>query len=104
MCAGSYAEGLLGIDSQLKEEYSKIITSISNQISKQGNGIFKPGFIRISLPFHASKEEIDFVIEAVKLVAEHGWKLLPFYKFNPSDGSFYFHANQKVITTFMYII
>ena len=28
----------------------------------------------------------DYVIDAVHLVAEHGWKLLPDYRFEPTSG------------------
>ncbi len=38
---------------------------------------FRPGFIRISIPFFMPKEEIDFVIDSVEWVSEVGWKLLP---------------------------
>ncbi len=38
---------------------------------------YRPGFIRLSIPYFMSKEEIDFIIESVKWVAEFGWKLLP---------------------------
>ena len=37
----------------------------------------RPGFVRLNLPYFMSDEEIEFVIEAVKMVASDGWKLLP---------------------------
>lgn len=54
------------------------------------NVIFKPGYVRLSLPCHASDEDINYMIESVKYVAQNGWKLLPFYKFNIASGSFRF--------------
>lgn len=33
--------------------------------------------MRLNLPYFMSDEEIEFVIEAVKMVASDGWKLLP---------------------------
>ena len=38
---------------------------------------FRPGFARLNIPFFMSEEERSFVVEALALVAEHGWKLLP---------------------------
>jgi hypothetical protein len=37
----------------------------------------RPGFVRINLPYFMDEETIQFVLEAVKLVAKEGWKLLP---------------------------
>ena len=31
----------------------------------------------MNLPFFMSNDGIDFVLKAVSMVAEHGWKLLP---------------------------
>lgn len=66
------------------------LQEVSPDAEESFNTIFKPGFIRISLPFHASEEDIDFMIEAVKYVAKKGWKLLPLYKFNIASGTFRF--------------
>lgn len=55
--------------------------------------IYKPGFIRVSIPYHSTFEEIDFLVEAVKFVAKEGWKLLPLYLMNPTKGSFRFCGN-----------
>lgn len=39
--------------------------------------IFRPGFVRINLPYFLDKQSMKFVLEAVSLVSEHAWKLLP---------------------------
>lgn len=36
----------------------------------------RPGFVRLNLPYFMSDDSVEFVIKAVKMVAEHGWKLL----------------------------
>lgn len=46
--------------------------------------------------------EAEFVIEAVQLVAQHGWKLLPLYSFNPETGEFHHHANHVRSGTELY--
>ena len=48
--------------------------------------IIRPGFTRLNLPYFMDDETLEFVLEAVKLVAEEGWKMLPQYMFNPETG------------------
>lgn len=47
----------------------------------------KPGFARINLPYFMDDVTVHFVLEAVDMVATHGWKLLPQYRFDPHTGS-----------------
>lgn len=37
----------------------------------------RPGFVRLNLTYFMSDDEVDYVINAVKIVALDGWKLLP---------------------------
>ena len=37
----------------------------------------RPGFARLNLPYFMNKETIDFILNAVEFIAEHGWKFLP---------------------------
>ncbi len=41
------------------------------------NYICRPGFARLNLPYFMTDEAADFVISALNMFAEHGWKLLP---------------------------
>ena len=47
---------------------------------------FRPGFTRINLPYFLDDATLEFILEAVRLVAEEGWRLLPQYMFNPETG------------------
>ena len=38
---------------------------------------FRPGFVRVSLPYFMNDKTVDFVLNAINMVATHGWKLLP---------------------------
>ena len=38
------------------------------------------------LSFYLSDAELDFIVEAVHLVATHGVRLLPEYRFDPRSG------------------
>ena len=39
---------------------------------------FRPGFVRLNMPFFFDDATIDFILEAVDAIANHGWKLLPY--------------------------
>ena len=93
MCAGPYAERLLGIDEDLALRIGELL--FDGQNSNESNAeILKPGFCRLNLPYYAEDSEIDFIIDAVAMVAEHGWKLLPRYKFDANTGDWQ-HEDQR---------
>ncbi|KAF1795575.1 Pyridoxal phosphate-dependent transferase [Phytophthora cactorum] len=48
--------------------------------------ILKPGVARMSFPYFADEGEVNYVLEAVHFVADHGWKFLPQYDFNCRTG------------------
>ena len=48
----------------------------------------KPGFVRLNLAYFVPDEEIDFILTAVHMVANEGWKLLPQYKCDLVEGGF----------------
>ncbi len=73
-CAGPYGHTLLGIDEEHSEE-------ISHEVSLGCEGI-KPGWVRVNFNYFISETVFDFITEAVHLVATHGWKLLPWYRFD----------------------
>ena len=61
--------------------------------------LYKPGFTRINLSFLLEEDQITLILNAIKFVSEHGWKLLQFYSFNISTGEFK-HKNSKVFKNF----
>src|SRR5205823_4958544 len=46
----------------------------------------KPGWVRVSFNYFISDAVFDYIVEAVHLVATHGWALLPEYRFDPYTG------------------
>lgn len=92
-CAGPYAEYLLGISEELAEKY---LTSLSHQNEASARKdwesskieILKPGFTRFNLPFFFDESRVDYILEAIKFVCEHGWKFLPQYNFSVETGKF----------------
>jgi selenocysteine lyase/cysteine desulfurase len=44
------------------------------------------GFVRIGFNYFISEAVFQYVVAAVHLLAEHAWKLLPLYRFDPASG------------------
>ena len=77
-CAGPYGHRLLGIDLERSHEFEHEIT--------QGCEGIKPGWTRVSFNYFISEAVFQYLVAAVDMVAEHGWKLLPEYRFDPASG------------------
>jgi len=73
-CAGPYGHALLGIDDAHSEE-------IADEVILGCEGI-KPGWIRVNFNYFISEAVFNFIVDAVHLAATHGWKLLPWYRFD----------------------
>ena len=46
----------------------------------------RPGFVRVSFPYHLPQHLFRFVLRAVQWVADHGWRLLSEYMAHASTG------------------
>ncbi len=74
-CAGPYGHRLLDIDIETSREYER-------EISRGCEGI-RPGWVRVNFNYFISDQVFEFILDAVNLVADHGWRLLPQYRFDP---------------------
>ncbi|WP_169583007.1 MULTISPECIES: aminotransferase class V-fold PLP-dependent enzyme [Microbacterium] len=77
-CAGPYGHRLLGIDLERSHEFER-------EIAHGCEGI-KPGWVRVSFNYFLSDAVFDYIVEAVSLIADHGYKLVPHYRFDPVSG------------------
>ena len=77
-CAGPYGHRLLGIDLARSMRYHEVIN--------KGIEGLKPGWVRVNFNYFISEEVFEFIIEAVKLLADEGWRLLPHYTFDLHTG------------------
>lgn len=77
-CAGPYGHRLLGIDLDTSHEFER-------EISHGCEGI-KPGWVRVNFNYFISEAVFTYIVQAVELVADHGWKFLNFYRFDPLTG------------------
>lgn len=85
-CAGPYGHRLLGIDLTRSKEFER-------EIVRGCEGV-KPGWVRVNFNYFISEETFDYIIQAVEMVAEHGWRLLPDYRFCPVSGLFKHRAGR----------
>ncbi|MSP90394.1 MAG: aminotransferase class V-fold PLP-dependent enzyme [Myxococcales bacterium] len=77
-CAGPYGHRLLGIDLTTSHAFEQ-------EILRGCEGI-KPGWVRVNFNYFIGETPFDFLVRAVEFIADHGWKLLPLYAFDPWTG------------------
>ena len=77
-CAGPYGHRLLGIDLDRSREFDR-------EIAHGCEGI-KPGWVRVNFNYFISEAVFSYIVEAVRLVAKEGWRLLGDYRFEPATG------------------
>jgi selenocysteine lyase/cysteine desulfurase len=83
-CAGPYGHRLLGIDLEQSHEFEREITGGCEGI--------KPGWVRVNFNYFLSDTVADYIVEAVRLVARDGWRLLGDYRFDTTTGIWTHHA------------
>jgi hypothetical protein len=77
-CAGPYGHRLLGIDLTMSHLFEQ-------EVLRGCNGV-KPGWVRMNFNYFITERVFNYLLEAVELVAEHGWRLLPQYRMDPASG------------------
>jgi len=87
-CAGPYGHRLLGIDLDKSKEFER-------EIIRGCEGI-KPGWVRVNFNYFLSEAQFQYILDAIRLVATDGWKLLPQYVFEPLTGLFHHRARKLV--------
>jgi hypothetical protein len=78
-CAGPYGHRLLGIDACTSEDYRAWV--------RKGYQGIKPGWCRIGFHYSMDDVEADYVVDAVRLLARYGHRLLQLYRFDPVTGA-----------------
>lgn len=77
-CAGPYGHRLLGIDIDRSKEFER-------EIVRGCEGI-KPGWVRVNFNYFLSETQFQFILDAIHLIANDGWRLIPHYNFDPDTG------------------
>jgi selenocysteine lyase/cysteine desulfurase len=83
-CAGPYGHRLLGIDIERSHQFEREIT--------RGCEGIKPGWVRVNFNYFVNERVFAYIVDAVLLIAEHGYKLLPDYRFDVTHGHWRHHA------------
>lgn len=86
-CAGPYGHRLLGIDLETSHEFER-------EVLRGCEGI-KPGWVRVNFNYFLEEPIFDYILRAVEWIADHGWKLLPDYTFEP-DTSQWYHRERRL--------
>jgi hypothetical protein len=77
-CAGPYLHRLYGIDDEWSE---RVLAQIAG-----GQEGAKLAFTRVTFSYYTTEAAFEYIVNAVHPLADHGWKLLPLYRFDPSSG------------------
>jgi selenocysteine lyase/cysteine desulfurase len=75
-CAGPYGHDMFGM------------SSLRSCLFMSPGPAFKIGWARVNFNYFISQHEVSFIIEAVKQIAQHGWRLLPQYVQDLESGQF----------------
>lgn len=86
--ADSLFDSMLGMSDSLIEDYETILNTESMHIEN-----LRPGYVRITFPFFMSENEVNYILEALKMVATEAWKLLPQYEVDEKTGEWRHHSN-----------
>ena len=100
-CAGPAMQSLLGLSRELVRSYEAVLVEDSRLdrvgLRRQGEHsqweVVRPGATRLNLPWVSTEEELEFILSALELVADQGWKLLPLYRFNNETGEWRHRSN-----------
>jgi selenocysteine lyase/cysteine desulfurase len=79
-CAGTYGHYLLNLTRELSEAIKTRVLG--------GDMSVKPGWVRLSLHPTMTDEELDFVIEAIRQIAENGMEWAKSYRYDPATNEF----------------
>ena len=77
-CAGPYGHELLGLTRQRSEALAAGV--------QRGFGCLRPGWVRFNLHWLCDDQEVDYILDAMALVAQWGIKLLASYTLDPQSG------------------
>ncbi len=77
-CAGPYMHRLLDFDAETSAAHEDEVL--------RGYAGIKVAFVRLSFNYFISETVFKYLVDAVDFLADHAWKLLPLYRFDPRSG------------------
>ncbi|KAJ1370590.1 hypothetical protein KIN20_032351 [Parelaphostrongylus tenuis] len=102
MCAGPYAQHLMGIDEELAEQYFTALkesdgldrTHLRRVGEYSSNELLRPGFTRISVPYFWTDRQVDHLVECIRFVAERAADFIHLYQLNCESAEWH-HQKQR---------
>jgi selenocysteine lyase/cysteine desulfurase len=88
-CAGPYSQYLLGMNNKNCSPTGGCGSNeaVEDWLVHTKDELMRPGATRLSLPsMGTTVEQEDYVVDAIRWVATHGWKLLHVYRCNHRSG------------------
>ena len=83
-CAGPYGHKLLHLTDAQSSALENLVSA--------GESILKPGWVRLNFNYFLDEETVDYLIGAIELVAEFGYRILPFYQYDAENGVWRFQG------------
>jgi len=77
-CAGPYLQRLHDLEENL-------VDAMEREVLRGSEGV-KLGWFRVNFNYFVSTTVVDYIVDAVHLIANDGAKLLPLYRFDPFTG------------------
>uniref|UniRef100_A0A0K0D3J0 Pyridoxal phosphate-dependent transferase n=1 Tax=Angiostrongylus cantonensis TaxID=6313 RepID=A0A0K0D3J0_ANGCA len=102
MCAGPYAQYLMGIDEQMALQYFSALKE-SDELDRthlrrvgeySSNEVLRPGFTRISVPYFWTDKQVDHVIECIQFVSKRAADFIHLYQLNCESAEWH-HYKQR---------
>ncbi|HSG60473.1 MAG TPA: aminotransferase class V-fold PLP-dependent enzyme [Pseudomonadales bacterium] len=90
-CAGPYGHSLLN----MTMSYSR---ALETQIAK-GHTVLRPGWVRVNFNYFIDEDTFEYMLRAIELVAEHGWRLLPFYQLDTHHNVWRYQGQPMTLAT-----
>ncbi len=87
-CAGPYGHRMLHLD--------EIMSAALRERIHRGVLGLRPGWVRVNFHFLMTDGEADFLIDAIRFVAEYGRRFLPLYTFDVRTGAWGYRAKSAV--------
>ncbi len=91
-CAGPYGHALLGIEHNTSLKYRDLVIK-----GKEG---MKPGWVRVNIHYTLSKDDVDYLIRAIKFIAQKGHLFLHKYAFNMQRGEWKYIGFEEQVPEF----
>ncbi|CAI4231263.1 unnamed protein product [Auanema sp. JU1783] len=102
MCAGPYAQNLLGINEDMSNEYLSALreqdgldrTHLRRVGEYSQHEILRPGFTRVSIPYFWDDGKINYLLQCIKFVSKHASDFLHLYQPNCESGEWHHHKQR----------